>query len=165
VLSGFRAAVIDDTYQTALLFADAGPTNGRIAFLQTQADPFYNLELIRAGDRTVAGTYVPVDWMKFNIYRLEKTIRGRLLLYVNNDERPVLSFDQRTFPYADSPGGTPRLVIGHFGGEMKTVSSLAYVFLSVSKGYDVCLYPGLKESEVLERFNNSVNHIVEVESA
>ena len=165
VLTGFRAAIIDDSYQTALLFADAGPPNGKIVFLQTQADPFYNLELIRSGDKSVVGTYVAVDWMLLNLYRLEKTIRGKLRLYINNDDNPVLSFDQRTFPYADSPGGIPRLVIGHFGGEMKTESHLAYVFLSVSKGYDVCLYPDLKEAEVLERFNHSVNHIVEVASA
>jgi hypothetical protein len=164
-LTGFRAALIDDTYQTALIFADMGPPYGKIVFLQTVADPVENLELIRAGVSSVAATFAIVDWTRFTLYRLERTFRGQLNLYLNESDRPTLSFDQLSFPYAPSDGsGYPRLVIGHFGDYAKTVSQVSHVLISTSRGLEVCLRPVLTEAEALARVNYSVNYIANARS-
>jgi hypothetical protein len=165
-LSGFQVSVVDSTgYALSLLFADAGPPFGRIVFIQSKADPNVNLDLIRAGDASVAGTYAIVDWTSFNLYQLQKTLMGSIVLFLNGDlSTPLISLSQDSFslPNPGLPG--PKFYIGNLGSSMQTTTDIGHITLAVAAGYDIALFEQHTPEELQSRFGNSVNYIVEYEA-
>jgi hypothetical protein len=158
-LVGVGFSIEDGTHLTQLLFAEAGPELGKIAFLSKSSDPSADLADIRSGESI--DNYVQVDWTLFHNYRLEKTKGGYLRLFIDEDELPSLEFPEPEFPYPSA--GTQGIYFGQLISGLNTTSSWRYVRHSVSAGFDVSLKPILSENEVLSRFKHVVNVIVEAE--
>jgi hypothetical protein len=158
-VTGVGFSIDDGSFSTKLLFADAGPELGKIAFLSKSADPTADLLAIRSGESL--DNYVQVDWTSFHNYRLEKTKGGSLALFIDEGESPSLEFPETDFPYPSS--GTQGIYFGHLVAGRNSTSSWHYVRHSVSAGFDVSFQAQLSENEVLSRFNHVVNVIVEAE--
>ena len=159
-LSGFQVSMMDDTYATTLLFADAGSLLGRIVFLQTMADQNQNLQLIIAGDPSVAGTYARVDWTQFNLYRLHSVPYGRITLSLNTDTTPRIDMDENLW-LLPSSGGTSQFLFGNSNAGMTTSVDIGHILLGLSSGFDVSLTPQMTSGDVQAFFGSSVNCIVE----
>jgi len=163
--TGFMAEVLDGTYRTALIFAEAGPPNGKIVILATHAYPWDDLFAIRSKRTLVAGAFCQVNWTKFHLYRFEKTIGGRIRLFIDEDLTPSIDVAHLGFPYPPHlGGGTPIVQIGHGDVGIVTVSDIQLLKFSISDGYDVSCSESLTEDELLGRFAHGVNVIVEAET-
>lgn len=162
--TGFMVQVLDGGNRTALVFAEAGPPDGRIVFLATETDTYENFMAIRGKESSTTGTYYSVDWTKFHLYRLEKTVGGSLRLYVDELSDPVLEFSNLEFDYPPHVGGgNPRVEIGHAETGIKTTSDFQMIKFSISDGFDVSCKPVLTDEELLGRFLNATNVLVEAE--
>jgi len=159
-LTGVGVSLDDGTYQHLLMFADAGPPLGKIIFLAVSDDYNENLLDIRAGASSVAGTYAQVDWTKFHLYRMERTVGARLQLFIDNEDAPAIDLDQFSFS-PPSTWGTKEVRFGSLIDTVKTQSTWIHLRHGVSSGFDVSGYPVLTDQEVLQRFNQAVNVIVE----
>lgn len=160
-LTGVGFGLDDGSYQHTLLFAEAGPSIGKIVFLVTQADYEENLLKIRSGDPSIAGTYAVVDWTKYHMYRYEKTTGGLIRLFIDNSSTPSIEKNHAEFQPGPTLGGGSLAFFGSVGTAHKTVSRWEYFSAGVSMGYDISSFPVLSENEVLKRFNHSFNSIVE----
>lgn len=159
--TGIAAMIADGTYTYALLFADAGPELGKIAFLSTMEDAEENLLAIRAGDPAVAGTYTQVDWSLLHIYRMERTVGKRFRVFIDEEDEPVMDFGWSELNAP--PGVTKMVAFGATVAGTSTDSSWQFVRYGVSSGYDVKAFPVMSEHEVLSRFGHAFNVIVEGE--
>lgn len=163
--TGFMVQVLDGGNRAALIFAEVGPPDGKIVFLATQTDTYRNFMDIRSKKSSVAGTYGVVDWTKFHLYRLEKTVGGLLQLFVDESLTPMLEFNTRDFDFPPHiGGGNPRVELGHAEVGIKTVSDFQLVKFSASNGFDVSCNPVLTDEELNERFLCATNVLVEAES-
>lgn len=162
--TGFMVHVLDGGNRAALVFAEAGPPIGKIVFLALDNDTHENLLSIRAKSSSVVGTYYTIDWTKFHLFRLEKTVGGDLRLYVDEGLEPVLKFSNREFAYPPhTGGGNPRVEIGHAETGIKTTSDFQLIKFGISDGFDVSCKPALTEEELLQRFSHATNILVETE--
>lgn len=159
-VTGVGVSIDDGTYQHAFHFADAGPSIGKIVFLATMPDLGENLLAIRAQEDAIVGTYVPVDWSIFHLYRFERTVGGRMKFFIDHAEKPVIDLDQ--FSFVPPPTQGPKEVrFGSLMADRKTVSEWGHLRHGISTGFDVSGYPVLTEQEVLQRFNQAINVIAE----
>jgi hypothetical protein len=162
-LTGMVVAVVDDTNELRLCFADAGPPYGKIVFLALSSDDEESLLAIRSGVPSSVGTFVPLDWSMFHLYRMIKTIGGKTRLFVDDSVRPVIELNTDLCSFAPSSGGTPRVVFGHKAADsIKTVSQWSHVSLSISRGFDFSFLPALSEEELKARVEHSVNVLLEL---
>jgi hypothetical protein len=172
--TGFQVRVLNSSNQATLVFAEVGPPSGRIVFLATCKDAsdfshysvYNNFMAIRAKEAYVTGTYYAVDWTKFHLYRLERTVGGLLRLFIDEGPAPVLSFQERDVYYPPQwGGGSPRVEIGHLPNDsetgIKTVSDFQLIKFSASDGFDISCRPALTSQELLERFSCATNVLVE----
>ena len=161
--TGMGVVLDDGTYKTSLVFADEGPEFGKIVFLATNNDWEANLLNIRKGAFTAAPTYVSVDWSVFHIYRIERVPNGRLRLFVDDFDKPVLDFDANSFTHpATASAGTS---FGVLLSDRKTVCNWHWLRYASSQGYVLKLFPLLSENEILHRFDHAANLIVETDEA
>jgi hypothetical protein len=161
--TGFTAQVLDGLFRTALVFAESGPIAGKIVFLATYASSHDNLVSILSKQEWVAGTYVSVDWTLFHLYRLERTVGGRIRLFIDESEIPVIDEDERLFDYPAHLSGSPRVEIGHEDTGILTLSDLESVSFCLSDGFDVSSKVVLSEKELLGRFKHGTSVIVEAQ--
>ena len=161
--TGVVLRAIDFTYQVTLVFAEAGPPYGKIVFFLTNPDIDQNLLDIRAGAGETAETFYSLDWTTFHVYRFEKTVGGKLALFVDEETAASLTFDEPAFPYPVTPGGSPRLEFGHVGDGVKTVSKWSFLNFCRSDGFEVSVLPNRTEEELFSHFDHAVNVIVEAE--
>jgi hypothetical protein len=165
-LPGVGVAINDGTNQTALLFADAGPPHGRIAFLaKTDTDYAATLEKIRAGDESVEGIFTPVDWMLFHLYRLQRAVGGKILLFVDNSLTPVLELEEVGYDYPTSETGTWQIRFGNILEGALVTSQWVLMHYNVSRGLDISIAPKLGDAEVLGQFGQAFNDILEMEDS
>ena len=161
--TGAGVVLDDGTYKTSLVFADEGPELGKIVFLATNNDWEINLLSIRKGELENEPTYARADWSVFHIYRIERIPNGRLRLYIDDFDKPVLDFDANAFAHPPtSSAGTS------FGGLMidrATVCDWRWLRYSTSVGYVLKVFPLLSENEILHRFDHAANLIVETDEA
>jgi len=162
--TGFMVQVLDGTFRTALVFVEAGPPNNKLVLLASYANAHDNLLAIRSKKTDVTGTFYSIDWTKLHLYRLEKTVGGKLRLFVDELITPVIEFNTRDFDFPPHVGGgNPRVEIGHAEAGIQTVSDLQLIKFSISDGFDVSCKPVLSEDELLFRFEHGTNVIVEAE--
>jgi hypothetical protein len=161
VTVGVGAAVDDGTYQYVLMFADMGPPKGKIIFLAVDPDLDQNLFRIRSGEVALLGTYAAVDWSISHIYRLEKSVGGKLSLYLDDDDVPAIELETSAFTPIPTEGHN-RVRFGSLLTGRTTTSRWAYFRYSVSSGFDVSAFPVLKDSQISGRFDNALNTIAEV---
>lgn len=160
-ITGVGASFDDGTYQYTLMFADMGPPTGKIIFLATQSDLDQNLLAIRADKPSVAGTYAAVDWSTYHLYRFEKTVGGRLSLWIDGANDPVISFE--TMKFAPPPSVVPSQVrFGSLLTDRTSVSQWKFLRHSISEGLDIAALPVLTDAQVADRFDNALNTIAEV---
>jgi hypothetical protein len=161
-LSGVGVVLDDGTYKLELMFADAGPVVGKIAFLTQRGFTYEETLLgISAGNKEFKGTYTTLDWTKFSHYRLEKVTGGRLRLFVNENDTPVLDMSTYALKYAVT-SGTKYFKFGNLLPGYPSVSRWQYVKYNLSTGVDVSvLRPGITDET---RFDMAVNTIVEAAS-
>jgi len=162
-LTGAGIDIDDGTSRTMLLFADAGPPNGMIAFIPTEDDFEANLEKIRAGDESVEGTYFSTDWTDFHMYRIEREVGGLLQVFVDNADEPVISFANGALLLPNTAGSGARVGFGSLIDTIKSNSQWAYFRHNVSDGFNASIFPDISEETVLSRFDHAVNTIVETE--
>ena len=157
-LTGVSVLVDDGTFQTRLVFAEAGEL-GKIIFLATNSNLKTNLTAIRSGAASTAGTFAVVDWTSFHIYRIQKSINGRLTVSIDEAD-PSIDLEQVSFAYPPSTS-TSRVTFGSLRTDRKSTSQWSFVNYSLSDGFDFSIAPNLSESELLERFAHAVNVVVE----
>ena len=162
-LTGVGVEVDDGGEIYRLMFADAGPDAGKIIFFGTNDDVVQNLLDIRAGESSVQGTYASVDWSVSHIYRLEKTVGGKLQLYIDFEATPSIEFD---VPVSSLPTTTsgPEIRFGNLLTAWKSTSVWTWLFHNISAGFDVSSFTLTSENEVLSRFDHAINVITEAES-
>lgn len=161
-LTGVGAEIDDGGRIYRLMFADAGPNNNKIIFLGIGDDVEQNLLDIRAGTSSVQGTYVSVDWSTSHIYRLEKTIGGKLRLYIDFEDQPSIELD---VPVSNLPLSTsgPEVRFGSLLTDRKSNSVWKWLLHNVSAGFDVSSFTLMSENEVLSRFEHAINVIAEAQ--
>jgi hypothetical protein len=151
----------DGTTLTGLIFADAGPPLGKVIYLFTDAgsDQDQNLLDIRSGLTSVEGTFAQVDWSEYHLYRLERTVGGRLRLFIDNSDTPEIDFAQSelTLP----PTSLGNLVAWGALNPGVSNSSWKHIRYSLSTGFDVELRPVSFAEEL--RFDHAFNVIVKAE--
>jgi hypothetical protein len=162
-ITGVGISFDDATSRYYLCFAEAGPPHNKVAFLATQSDLEQNLLDIRAEKESVEGTFASVDWTQARMYRLERTVAGKILLYIDDSEEPSIELDDGQFSPAPTAGTGKRVSFGSLLNDRKSASSWEYFRYSISDGFDVSVFPKLSENEVLARFDHAVNAIVEAD--
>ena len=162
--TGVTAVVHDGTNRLAVVFVDAGPDIGKIALLLTKETVKEHLDAIRSGLPDVAGTYVSTDWTQRRIYRLVRSIGGYVQLFLDNAVVPALEIREHLFEYPSHGSGAARVEFGHDDEPgILTISEWSSIKFAMSDGFDIASKPVLTESEILSRFNQGVNVIVEAE--
>ena len=161
--TGAVLRIIDGTNQLTLVFADAGPPFGRVVFLQTRPDIDQNIYDIRVLVPGIIDTFWSIDWTHFHLYRLERTVGGKLSLYVDESAIASIEFDEVNFSYPATPGGSARVEFGHIGDGVKTISEWSFLNFCRSDGFDVSVLPKQVEEELFSHFDRAVNVIVEAE--
>lgn len=158
VVTGVGFTIDDDLVQYELMFAEAGPEFGKIAFLTTNEDRDQNLIDIRARKDEVRGTYFAVDWTKFHHYRIERVVGGNIAVFVDWHTSPVIEMPVSDFdPIASTSEGAR---FGSLLTDRKTTSQWQSVRYGISSGWDVEALPNDEEL----RYENAVNVLVEVDS-
>lgn len=159
--TGAGFIVDDGTYSYFIVFADAGPSIGKIVFLSMESDIEKNLLKIRADDPSVAGTYAVVDWTTYHMYRLEKTTGSLVQMFIDND--PVAAISKSQIGFAPAPtSGSAFVGFGSFSTQgHQSLTEWQYFSYGVSKGFDISVFPDLSENEILRRFSHAFNIIVE----
>ena len=160
-VTGAVFSIDNGTNQYMLCFADAGPPNGRIVFLATNEDLDQNLLDIREGK--AEGTYGIIDWSELHMYRFERGRDGLIRLFVDDSDTPLIELSDSEFTPIPTAGSGARVLFGSYIDEALCQSSWQYVRYTSSQGFDVSLFPTLTEQEVLSRFDQAVNLIVEAE--
>ena len=159
-IPGAAISIDDGTNNYQLVLADGGPEFGKIVFLLSDSslDPLQNLVDIRAGKAAVAGTWFAVDWSQFHHYRLERSVSGDLVVYLDHNPTPVIQFDWQEFtaPASVFEGA----FFGHSRTDRSAVSRWQSVRYGRSHGYDVEALPTVEEL----RYDHAINSIVEVDS-
>jgi hypothetical protein len=162
--TGIIARVQDGTYQCTLVFADGGPSVGKIVYIATDDDYEANLWSIRAGLPSVDGTYAVVDWTRSHLYRLEKKIGKGLSLWIDNSKKTSIHIPESQVSLPLAIGAFSGIEFGSVSDD-HTSSSVWYLLRnSVSSGYDGEVFPNLTEEEILNRFDSSLICLVEAES-
>jgi len=161
--TGVGLSIDDAVFQTMLIFAQEGPTLGKIMFLATMENLDDNLLAIRAGDPSVEGTYAPVDWTVSRIYRIERTNGVGLKVFVDDSDTSLIDFGYGDFQPPPTLEGVPMVRFGNMIPERLNSSYWSHVRYSVSAGIDVAAFPVLSQNEVLARFDHAVNVIAEAE--
>ena len=156
---GAGFSVDDGAYQYTMVFADAGPPNGKIVFLAMESDYEESLLKIRASDPSAVGTYAAVDWTKYHMYRLDKTTGGLVKLFIDNAEEPVIEIDQVGFQPA--PTASAGVRFGGLSTPHKSLTLWEHLSFGISMGFDISMFPVLSENEILARFDHAFNSIVE----
>lgn len=164
-VTGVGVSIDDGSQRLLLVLAEAGPPLGKIIFLATMLDLEENLNAIRRGDTSVAGTYTSLDWTTNLVYRIERTVGAGVKVLVNDEIDPVLRFEEGAFNYLDSEGSGPRVSFGALNTDLFaapiSTSYWRYFRYSISSGVDVSATPVLSENEILARFNHAVDVIGE----
>lgn len=143
-----------------LVFADMGPPNGKIIFLSRTNDLDQDLLDIRAGKEWMTELYAVVDWSEFHIYRFEKTLGGKIALFIDDNITPSIEFETSGFEFGSFPSLDRYIGLGQVSPGYSE-SEWQYLRCSVSEGYDASAFPVLSENEVLARFGHAVDIIVE----
>jgi len=165
-LTGVGVVINDGSRQTALLFADAGPPHGRIAFLaKTDTDYEGTLKKIRAGDGAVDGIYAEVDWTTFHFYRLQRAVGGKIVLFVDDSPVPALELDEYNYDYPTSGTGTWQIRFGNVLAGALVKSQWSLMQYNVSRGLDVTIAPKLDVGEVFQQFDHAFNDVLEMEDS
>jgi hypothetical protein len=162
--TGVGFSIDDGTYLTKLLFADAGDV-GKIVILVPDTDVTELLRDIQSGVPGTEGFYAVVDWTRYHLYRLEKTVGGSLRLFVDEAETPIIEQNSATFSYPASEGSGARVSFGNYMDDRAATSNWKFLRHSVSEGFDLEAKPLLTQEEVLQRFGQALNVIVEAEDA
>jgi len=162
--TGVGVVLDDGTYKTVLSFADGGPELGKIVFISTEDDIDDTLFNIRAGTEDTDGIYYSVDWTRYHIYRLEKTIGGYLRLYIDNGESPAISFLTNLFDYPNTEGGGSKVAFGSLLDGNECTSRWRFFNFNVSEGFDIKASQVLDEDELLQRFDHEANIIASFEN-
>jgi hypothetical protein len=162
-IPGAGVIINDKTNHIALLFADAGPL-GKVIFLaKTDTDYEEMLRKIRAGDESVYGAYVVVDWTSFHLYRFQRAVGGKLQLFIDNHETPSIELDEYDFDYPTSQTGVWQVRFGNLVAGALVKSQWALLQYNISNGIDLNVAPRRSENEVLSLFEHAFNNILEVE--
>jgi len=159
--TGVGITVDDGTYKLSLVFADEGPELGRIAYLATNNDWDANLISIRKREALTLNTYFQIDWSVYHMYRIERTPTGRLQVFVDDADVPMLDLEDDAFDY---PAGSSSAVqFGVIQEDKHAVCRWTHVRYSAATGYELKAFPLMSENEILQRFNHAVNTVVEAE--
>lgn len=165
-LTGAGVVVNDGANQLALLFADAGPPHGRIAFLaKTDTDYEGTLKKIRAGDESVDGIFASVDWATSHLYRIQRSVGGKILLFVDNSTTPSLELDEYNYDYPASGTGTWQIRFGNVLAGALVKSQWSMVQYNVSRGLDVSIAQKVGAGEVFQRYAHAFNDVLEMEDS
>jgi hypothetical protein len=161
--TGVGIVLDDGSYQLALLFADAGNLLGKIVYLANKTD--YDLALfdIMAGRLDSVGLYASIDWSIQHLYRLERTVGGKIRLTVDLSDTPLIEWDFSKFPFPASIGSGPRF---YFGGlqDNKTNTSYWNIFeYTVSSGVDVMSKELIDSTTLERRFGQAGNIVVQAD--
>jgi len=155
---GVGLAIDDGSMQYEMMFAEAGPEFGKIAFLTTDESRDQNLIDIRAGRTPVRGTYFAVDWTKFHHYRFERVVGGNIAVFLDWNTHPVIQIPCYEFEAIASYSEGARF--GSLMTDRGTISQWRSVRYGISYGWDV---EALPNDEKL-RHENAVNVLVEADS-
>ena len=164
-VTGAAFGVADGTNVLGLFFADAGPQLGKIVSLYlASSDPTETLLAIRSNDPTTDGVFASIDWTEFHLYRLEKTIGGKIRLYIDESATPVIELDERSFS-GPTMVASPYVFFGNMSSDRVTESEWELLRYTFSTGFDIAASPLLSENEILSRFKHSINVIVHAEES
>ena len=153
--TGVGVAINDGSQSTMVLFADAGPEIGKIVYLPNDTDFDEVLAKIRAGDPSMSGLYAKVDWSTYKTYRLERTIGGKVQLFIDDIPSPVISIPHNLFTYLPSMGG-PFVLFGNFVEYSSAKSDWEFLYYSLSLGFDIKID---RVMELEEKFDSVINVI------
>lgn len=162
--TGVGLRLQDGTYQTTLIFADAGPQIGKLVFVATMSDYEANLLAIRSGESSVEGTYAVVDWSSYHLYRLERNLGSGIRLFLDNSKRPSLTIPHRDISLPPAIGGFQGMDFGSLVDDHVSKSQWRMLRNSTSSGYDGEIFPVLTDNELLDRYDSSLICLVEAES-
>lgn len=157
--TGVGVIVDDGTHSLILTFAEAGPEIGKIVYIAT-GDLDSTLFKIRSGRSDVEDIWSQIDWSYPRTYRLEKTLGGRLRLYIDESVDPVIDFDVNQFSYPDTDGSGQWISFGCLLDSHKNTSRWEFLHYGLSAGYDVKIDQVREEDD---RFDLASNLIVTCE--
>jgi hypothetical protein len=162
-LTGVGFSIDDATYRLMLVFADAGPVLGKIAFvvsdLYENGDVEAVLYSIISGQASAASLYTKIDWSQYHIYRFERDSVGTLRLFIDEIEKAFITVPSIHYLNTEGAG---QFKIGNLLAGYKNTSYWTHLRYSISMGIDVSVTRTLPAGD--SRFATSVNSIVEASS-